>query len=125
MEELERHLKEEMRLREKAEKRLKFLMKKLESIKRSRRIEGSEQLSSSEASCLSSVSTSASKEGEEEEEEIQGNRAVEEEKTNHATENVVSMEQKSSLKLKDVASISSHEEESQSCNDLSWCSDAT
>ncbi|KAL1209984.1 hypothetical protein V5N11_020547 [Cardamine amara subsp. amara] len=129
LEELEGHLKEEIRLREKAEKRLKFLMKKLESIKRSGRLEGSEQLSSSEASCLSSVSTSASKEEEEEEEEEeevnQGNRAVEEEKTNHSTENVVSMEQKSSLKLKDVASTSSHEEESQFVNDLSWYSDAT
>lgn len=126
MEELEGHLKEEIRLREKAEKRLNFLMKKLESIKRSRSLEGSEQLSSSEVSCLSSVSTSASKE----EEEIHENRALEEEdKTDQAT----SMEVDSSPKLKDVssgeasvvASTSSHEEEPKAGNDFSWYSDTT
>ncbi|CAF2095011.1 hypothetical protein HID58_017484 [Brassica napus] len=69
MEELEKHLKEEIRLREKAEKRLKFLIKKLEFIKGSNSSESSEQSSSSEASCLSSVSTSASNEEEVEEQE--------------------------------------------------------
>ncbi|XP_018464777.1 uncharacterized protein LOC108836065 [Raphanus sativus] len=120
LEELEKHLKEEIRLREKAEKRLKFLMKKLESIKSSRSSEESEQLSSSEASCLSSISTSASKEGEEK--ETHENGFVEEDKTDQATENVASMEKESSSKnLKDVssdeasavASTSSHEGESQ------------
>lgn len=126
MEELEGHLKEEIRLREKAEKRLKFLMKKLESIKRSGSLEGSEQFSSSEVSCLSSVSTSASKE---EEEETHENRALEEDKTDQAT----SMEDDSSSKLKDVSSgeasvvgsTSSHEEESQAGNGFSWYSDTT
>ncbi|KAL0844443.1 hypothetical protein Bca101_017689 [Brassica carinata] len=118
LEELEKHLKEEIRLREKAEKRLKFLMKKLEFIKGSRSSEGSEQLSSSEASCLSSISTSASKE---EEKETHENGFVEEDKIDKATENVASMEKESSSKLKDVssdeasvvASTSSHEGESQ------------
>lgn len=114
MEELERNLKEEIRLREKAEKRLKFLMKKLESIKGSRSSEGS---NSSEVSCISSVCTSASKEE---------NGAVDEEKTDHATGNVASMEEAdSNSKLKDVASTSSHEEESQAGNEFSWYSDAT
>lgn len=125
MEELERNLKEEIRLREKAEKRLKFLMKKLEFIKGSRSSEGSEQLSSSEVSCVSSVCTSASKE----EEETHENGAVEEKKTDHATGNVASMEDDSSSKLKDVSSVvastSSHEEESQAGNEFSWYSDAT
>lgn len=117
MEELERNLKEEIRLREKAEKRLKFLMKKLESIKGSRSSEGS---NSSGVSCISSVCTSASKEEEEE------NGAVDEEKTDHATGNVASMEEAdSNSKLKDVASTSSHEEESQAGNEFSWYSDAT
>ncbi|KAG7569494.1 hypothetical protein ISN45_Aa04g022000 [Arabidopsis thaliana x Arabidopsis arenosa] len=121
MEELERNLKEEIRLREKAEKRLKFLMKKLESIKGSRSSEGS---NSSEVSCISSVCTSASKE--EEEEETHDNGAVNEEKTDHATGNVASMEEADSKsKLKDVASTSSHEEESQAGNEFSWYSDAT
>ncbi|XP_020885182.1 uncharacterized protein LOC9317568 [Arabidopsis lyrata subsp. lyrata] len=120
MEELERNLKEEIRLREKAEKRLKFLMKKLESIKGSRSSEGS---NSSEVSCISSVCTSASKE---EEEETHENGAVDEEKTDHATGNVASMEEADSKsKLKDVASTSSHEEESQAGNEFSWYSDAT
>ncbi|KAH0930430.1 hypothetical protein HID58_016157, partial [Brassica napus] len=118
MEELEKHLKEEIRLREKAEKRLKFLMKKLVSIKGSRSFEGSDQLSSSEVSCLSSVSTSASKL----EEETHENRFLEEEKVDQATENVASTEEEeSSSKLKDVssdeasvvASTSSHEAESE------------
>lgn len=126
MEELERNLKEEIRLREKAEKRLEFLMKKLEFIKGSRSSEGSEQLSSSEVSCVSSVCTSASKE---EEEETHENGAVEEKKTDHATGNVASMEDDSSSKLKDVSSVvastSSHEEESQAGNEFSWYSDAT
>lgn len=108
MEELEKHLKEEIRLREKADKRLKFLMKKLQVIKGSRSFEGSEQLSSSEVSCVSSVSTSASKE----EEETQKNGAVEEDKkTDQATEASV------------VASTTSHEEEPQSSIDFSWFSD--
>ncbi|XP_009141644.1 uncharacterized protein LOC103865587 [Brassica rapa] len=123
MEELEKHLKEEIRLREKAEKRLKFLMKKLVSIKGSRSFEGSDQLSSSEVSCLSSVSTSASKL----EEETHENRFLEEEKVDQATENVASTEEESSSKLKDVssdeasvvASTSSHEAESEASNDFS------
>ncbi|KAJ4891820.1 hypothetical protein Rs2_31568 [Raphanus sativus] len=73
MEELEKRLKEEIRLREKAEKKLRFLMKKLEFIKGSRSSEGSEQSSSSQDSCFSSVSTSASNEGEGEEQEMDGN----------------------------------------------------
>lgn len=120
MEELEKHLKEEIRLREKAEKRLKYLIKKLESIKGSRSSEGSEQLSSSEVSCLSSVSTSASRE-EEEEKETHESGFTEEDKIDQATENAASMEKESSSKLKDVssdeasavASTSSHEGESQ------------
>ncbi|XP_010505310.1 PREDICTED: uncharacterized protein LOC104782153 [Camelina sativa] len=132
MEELERNLKEEIRLREKAEKRLKYLMKKLKSIKGSHSSEGSDQqLSSSEASCISSVCTSASKE--EEEDESYENGTVEKKKTDYATENVASMENDSGSKLKDVssgeasvvASTSSHEEESQAGNEFSWCSDAT
>ncbi|CAD5320627.1 hypothetical protein AtNW77_Chr2g0258541 [Arabidopsis thaliana] len=128
MEELERNLKEEIRLREKAEKRLKFLMKKLEFIKGSRSSEGS---SSSEVSCISSVCTSASKE---EEEETHDSGAVDEGKADHATENVASTEEAdSSSKLKDVssgeasvvASTSSHKEESQFGNEFSWYSDAT
>ncbi|KAL0671399.1 hypothetical protein Bca4012_034103 [Brassica carinata] len=129
MEELEKNLKEEIRLREKAEKRLKFLMKKLESIKGSRSSEGSEQLSSSEVSCLSSVSTSASKE-EGEEKETHGNGFVEEENIDQETENVASVEEEKeelSSKIKDVssgeesvvASTSSHEAESQASNDFS------
>ncbi|KAF2580497.1 hypothetical protein F2Q68_00001537 [Brassica cretica] len=122
MEELEEHLKEEIRLREKAEKRLKYLMRKLESIKGSRSSE-----SSSEASCLSSVSTSASKE--EEEKETHENENVKEDKIDQATENVDSVEKKPSSKLKDgssgeasvVASTSSHEGESQAGEDfLNW-----
>ncbi|KAG2241798.1 hypothetical protein Bca4012_081844 [Brassica carinata] len=125
MEELEKHLKEEIRLREKAEKRLKFLMKKLEFIKESRSSEGSEQLSSSEVSCLSSVSK-------EDEKETHENGFVEEEKIDQATENVASMEEEeeeeSSSKLKGVSSgeesvvassTSSHEAESQASNDFS------
>lgn len=134
MEELEKHLKEEIRLREKAEKRLKFVMKKLEFIRGSRSLEGSGQLSSSEVSCVSSVSTSASNSKEEEEEETQENGSVEEDKkTDQATENVASssMEEVSSSKLKNVssgeasvvASTSSHEEEPQPGNDFSWYSD--
>uniref|UniRef100_A0A1J3EB37 Uncharacterized protein n=1 Tax=Noccaea caerulescens TaxID=107243 RepID=A0A1J3EB37_NOCCA len=138
MEELEKHLKEEIRLREKAEKRLKFVMKKLEFIRGSRSLEGSEQLSSSEVSCVSSVSTSASNSKEEEEEEeeevTQENGSVKEDKkTGQATENVASssMEEVSSSKLKNVssgeasvvASTSSHEEEPQPGNDFSWYSD--
>lgn len=128
LEELERYVKEEIRLREKAEKRLKFLMKKLEFIKESRSSEGSEQLSSSEVSCISSVCTSASKE-EEEEELTHENGVVEEVKTDHATENV-----DTSSKLRDASSgeasvvaavTSSQEEESQSGHEFSWCSDAT
>ncbi|XP_018484677.1 uncharacterized protein LOC108855366 [Raphanus sativus] len=124
MEELEKNLKEEIRLREKAEKRLKFLMKKLEFIKESRSSEGSEQLSSSEVSCLSSVSTSASKQ----EEQTHENGFVEEEKVDQATEHVASIEEEeSSSKLKDVssgeesvvASTSSHEAESQASSDFS------
>ncbi|CAN6977924.1 unnamed protein product [Brassica oleracea var. botrytis] len=126
MEELEEHLKEEIRLREKAEKRLKYLMRKLESIKGSRSSE-----SSSEASCLSSISTSASKEEEgEEEKETHENENVEEDKIDHqATENVASVEKKPSSKLKDgssgeasvVASTLSHEGESQAGEDfLNW-----
>ncbi|CDY18455.1 BnaA04g21320D [Brassica napus] len=128
MEELEKNLKKEIRLREKAEKRLKFLMKKLEFIKGSHSSERSEQLSSSEVSCLSSVSTSASKE-EGEEKETHENGFVEEEKIDQETENVASMEEEeeSSSKLKDVssgeesvvASTSSHEAESQASNDFS------
>ncbi|KAF8110600.1 hypothetical protein N665_0081s0033 [Sinapis alba] len=125
MEELEKNLKEEIRLREKAEKRLKFLMKKLEFIKESRSSEGSEQLSSSEGSCLSSVSTSASKQ----EKESHENGSVEEEKIDQATGSVASIkeEEESSSKMKDVssseesvvASTSSHEAESQASNDFS------
>ncbi|KAH0932790.1 hypothetical protein HID58_009907 [Brassica napus] len=119
MEELEEHLKEEIRLREKAEKRLKYLMRKLEYIKGSRSSE-----SSSEASCLSYVSTSASKE---EEKETHENENVKEDKIDQATENVDSAEKKPSSKLKDgssgeasvVASTSSHEGESQAANPLS------
>ncbi|KAF8089009.1 hypothetical protein N665_0520s0007 [Sinapis alba] len=125
LEELEKHLKEEIRLREKAEKRLKFLMKKLESIKGSRSSEGSEQLSSSDVSCLSSVSTSASKEGEEK--ETHENGFVEEDKIDQATENVASMEKEikdvSSGEASVVASTSSQEGESQASNDFSKCSD--
>ncbi|KAJ0259652.1 Transmembrane protein [Hirschfeldia incana] len=122
MEELEKHLKEEIRLREKAEKRLKFLMKKLEFIKESQSFEGYEQLSSSEVSCLSSVSK-------EEKKETYENGLVEEEKADQTTENVASMEEEeeSNSKLKDVssgeesvvASTSSHEAESQASNDFS------
>ncbi|CDY46772.1 hypothetical protein BRARA_C01873 [Brassica rapa] len=121
MEELEEHLKEEIRLREKAEKRLKYLMRKLEYIKGSRSSE-----SSSEASCLSYVSTSASKE---EEKETHENENVKEDKIDQATENVDSAEKKPSSKLKDgssgeasvVASTSSHEGESQAGEDfLNW-----
>ncbi|KAF8045053.1 hypothetical protein N665_5681s0002 [Sinapis alba] len=120
LEELEKHLKEEIRLREKAEKRLKFLMKKLESVKGSRSSEGSEQLSSSDVSCLSSVSTSASNETHE-------NGFVEEDKIDQATENVASMEKEikdvSSGEASVVASTSSQEGESQASNDFSKCSD--
>ncbi|KAL0666524.1 hypothetical protein Bca4012_029228 [Brassica carinata] len=114
MKELEKHLKEEIRLREKAEKRLKFLMKKLEFIKGSSHCsEDSEQSSSSEASCLSSVSTSATKE---EEKESHENGFVEEDEINQAT-----VEKESRSKLIDlssgeesvVASSSSHEGQSQ------------
>ncbi|XP_010509354.1 PREDICTED: uncharacterized protein LOC104785782 [Camelina sativa] len=130
MEELERNLKEEIRLREKAEKRLKHLMKKLKFIKGSHSSEGSDQLSSSEVSCVSSVCTSASKE---EEEETLEKGAAKEKKSDHATDSVASMEDDSGSKLKDVssgeasvvASTSSHEEESQAGNEFSWCSDAT
>ncbi|EOA27940.1 hypothetical protein CARUB_v10024110mg [Capsella rubella] len=132
MEELERNLKEEIRLREKAEKRLKYLVKKLKFIKGSGSSEGSDQqLSSSEVSCVSSVCTSASKE---EEEETHEKGAVEEKKNNHATESVASMEEDSACsKLKDVSfgeasvvtSTSSREEEPQAGNEFSWCSDAT
>ncbi|KAG5404380.1 hypothetical protein IGI04_010499 [Brassica rapa subsp. trilocularis] len=122
MEELEEHLKEEIRLREKAEKRLKYLMRKLEYIKGSRSSE-----SSSEASCLSYVSTSASKE---EEKETHENENVKEDKIDQATENVDSAEKKPSSKLKDgssgeasvVASTSSHEGESQAGEDFLNCS---
>ncbi|CAH8391918.1 unnamed protein product [Eruca vesicaria subsp. sativa] len=125
LEELEKHLKEEIRLREKAEKRLKYLMKKLESIKGSGSSEGSEQLSSSEVSCLSSVSTSASKEEKEEEKETQENGFVEEDKIDQTTENVASMEKKindvSSGEESVVASTSSQEGESQAGNEiLNW-----
>ncbi|CAH8387286.1 unnamed protein product [Eruca vesicaria subsp. sativa] len=116
MEELERYLKEEIRLREKAERRLKFLMKKLEFIKGSSNSEGSEQLSSSEVSCLSSVSTSASKQ----EEATQENGFVGEEQVDQEIENAASMEEEeSNSKLKDASSTSSHEAESQASNDFS------
>ncbi|KAJ0262215.1 Transmembrane protein [Hirschfeldia incana] len=124
LEELEKHLKEEIRLREKAEKRLKYLMKKLESIKGSRSSEGSEQLSSSEVSCVSSVSTSASKE-EEEDKETHENGFVEEDKIEQANENVASVEKEikdvSSGEASVVASASSREGESQPDIDfLNW-----
>ncbi|KAF3553643.1 hypothetical protein F2Q69_00017536 [Brassica cretica] len=91
--------------------------------------EGSEQLSSSEVSCLSSVSTSASKE-EGEEKETHGNGFVEQENIDQETENVASVEEEKeelSSKIKDVssgeesvvASTSSHEAESQASNDFS------
>ncbi|XP_010553311.1 PREDICTED: uncharacterized protein LOC104823441 [Tarenaya hassleriana] len=59
--ELEANLKEEIKLRERAERRLGFLMKKLESLNGSRNIERSDQSSSAElsaASCVSSVVSS-------------------------------------------------------------------
>ncbi|WZY92162.1 hypothetical protein YC2023_064491 [Brassica napus] len=114
MEELEKHLKEEIRLREKAEKRLKFLIKKLEFIKGSNSSESSEQSSSSEASCLSSVSTSASNEEEVEEQErnswkwIFGGRKI-----------------VSSGEVSVIASASSQEGESQAGNDFSKGSDTS
>ncbi|KDP29047.1 hypothetical protein JCGZ_16436 [Jatropha curcas] len=66
--ELENKLREETKLRQKAEKKLKFLMKKFDSLKISATLEGLEQSSSSEncgLSCSSSSSTSGPKDTEE------------------------------------------------------------
>lgn len=72
--ELERKLKTEIKARNRAEKRLKFLMKKLDSLKIPFASEGSEQSSSSdnsEISCQSSVTSSATKNPEEKESKSQ------------------------------------------------------
>lgn len=68
--ELENQLKEETKLRNKAEKKFKILIKKLESLNITTKSVGSEQSSSSEnckMSCRSSTSTSDSKDPEEDE----------------------------------------------------------
>ncbi|CBI32642.3 unnamed protein product, partial [Vitis vinifera] len=72
--ELESKLKTEIKARNRAEKRLKFLMKKLDSLKIPFASEGSEQSSSSdnsEISCQSSITSSATKNPEEKESKSQ------------------------------------------------------
>ncbi|XP_010528184.1 PREDICTED: uncharacterized protein LOC104805339 [Tarenaya hassleriana] len=126
--ELEVHLEEEIKLRERAEKRLGFLMKMLESLKGLRNTDGSEQWSSSDVSCeSSSAATSVPKDELDKEGKIRfanlektrdDSDLGDDTKPDQVTVNGSSMEEKSSSGLGDlssgepsgVASTASHEE---------------
>ncbi|EEF37175.1 uncharacterized protein LOC8283850 [Ricinus communis] len=128
--EIETKLREETKLRQKADRKLKFLLKKLESLKLSPALEGVEVLSnSSDSSCLSFSDTSSSKDPEESASKSQASQEMKE--INHSSESATTRDSldsnslpnfKDSLSDKSIyhftPSCQDSKKDSQSCSDL-------